>query len=71
MVEPAGLVWRTSVACTTQNCVAVAVTEGRVLVRRTSEPAGCVLEFTTVEWRAFLVGVRAGQFDVDGAGPGP
>lgn len=65
MDRPMDLVWRTSATCATQDCVAVAMSGDTVYVRRAEAPAGLTLEFTTEEWRAFLAGVRLGQFDVD------
>ncbi len=47
------------------NCVEVAVTPGRVLVRDTKQHgSGPVLNFTSAEWRAFTAGVRGGEFDL-------
>lgn len=34
-----------------------------VMVRDAKDAAGPVLRFTRDEWRAFLAGVRAGEFD--------
>jgi hypothetical protein len=49
------------------NCVEVASLPGGVVgVRDSRKVAGPVLRFTPGEWRAFLGGVRTGEFD----GPG-
>ena len=47
------------------DCVEVAGNlPGIVAVRDTKDPAGATLVFTHAEWRAFLAGVRDGEFDV-------
>ncbi|OHA26274.1 MAG: hypothetical protein A3C06_02425 [Candidatus Taylorbacteria bacterium RIFCSPHIGHO2_02_FULL_46_13] len=46
------------------NCVAVARTEKMVAVRDTKDPSKTTLSFTHSEWKAFLKGVRAGEFNV-------
>lgn len=43
-------------------CVEVAELAGRVVMRDSKNPAGPVLTFTHVEWRAFLGGMRGGEF---------
>ncbi|GAB1823467.1 DUF397 domain-containing protein [Herbidospora sp. RD11066] len=48
-------------------CVEVEVVSV-VQVRDTKDPDGTPLSFTPGEWRAFLSGVRAGEFDVREAG---
>ena len=46
------------------NCVEVAdLPEGHVGVRDSKDPHGLVLRFTPGEWRAFIGGVRNGEFD--------
>jgi len=66
------VVWRTS-SRSTQNgsCVEVATVpaskEGShrvVAVRDSKDRQGPVLTFTPAEWRAFVVGVRSGEFDL-------
>ncbi len=44
------------------DCVEVA-RGATIAVRDSKDPEGPVLEFTPAEWRAFLAGVRDGQFD--------
>ncbi|MFA6535920.1 MAG: DUF397 domain-containing protein [Candidatus Paceibacterota bacterium] len=46
------------------NCVAVARTPDVVAVRDTKDPSKTTLAFTHSEWKAFLQGVRAGEFDI-------
>ena len=49
------------------NCVEVAsLPGGAVGVRDSRKAAGPVLRFTPGEWRAFLGGVRNGEFDGSG-----
>lgn len=45
-------------------CVEVAFTGGGVAVRDSKNRSGPVLWFSPSEWRAFLIGMRAGVFDV-------
>ena len=60
-----GHVWYRSSYCTgaASSCVEVAWDEGNVLVRDSKDPTGPVLRFTGEEWRAFLEGVRGGEFN--------
>lgn len=44
-------------------CVEVSVGAGRVAIRDTKDRGGPVLSFPRAQWRAFLDGVRAGEFD--------
>lgn len=62
---PAAIRWRVSSLCSGNGeCVAVArLPSGHVLVKDTKEPAGPQLRFDASEWRAFVAGVRAGEFD--------
>jgi uncharacterized protein DUF397 len=65
-VEDQGRVdWRKSSLSTTNGCVEVAFVGDRVAVRDSKQQGrGPVLEFTAVEWAAFLGGVRGGEFDL-------
>jgi hypothetical protein len=60
-----GFTWRkSSLSGASGDCVEVAFTDGQdVCVRDSKDPSGPVLEFTPTEWRAFLAGVRHGEFD--------
>lgn len=50
------------------NCVEVGLqTDGQAIVVRSSKRrAGASVGFTPGEWRAFLAGVKAGEFDIPG-----
>ncbi|MGQ0717441.1 MAG: DUF397 domain-containing protein [Pseudonocardiales bacterium] len=43
-------------------CVEVAEFPDQVAMRDSKDPAGPVLAFTRAEWRAFLGGIRIGEF---------
>jgi hypothetical protein len=63
--EQSRVEWRKSTLSTTNGCVEVAVVGDRIAVRDSKqEGRGPVLEFTAVEWDAFLAGVRGGEFDL-------
>jgi hypothetical protein len=57
------LEWRKSTYSVTNGCLEVAVVNGQVAVRDSKNRRGPVLTFTPVEWRAFVAGVRHGEFD--------
>ena len=46
------------------NCVEVAVVDEAVAVRDTKDRSGPMLVFTPAEWRAFVAGAKAGEFDL-------
>lgn len=57
------LKWRTA-RCESGSCVGVAREEdGQVLVRNMSDPEAPVARFTQQEWKAFIAGVKTGEFD--------
>lgn len=59
-------VWRkSSISGGNGQCVEVAITDTVVGVRDTKNREGGTLVFRHDEWRAFLQGVRNGEFDVD------
>jgi Domain of unknown function (DUF397) len=60
--------WRRSSYCTDTTCVEVAMEPTAVAVRDSKQPAGAVLRFTPAEWRAFVSGVRNGEFEPRGSG---
>jgi hypothetical protein len=55
---------KSSLSYANGNCVEVSeLSEGAVCVRNSRDREGPVLRFTPEEWRAFLGGVRNGEFD--------
>jgi Domain of unknown function (DUF397) len=62
--HPADNAWRKSTASEDAACVEVFITKSEVLVRHSQDPLGSILRFTPIEWHAFLVGVRNGEFDI-------
>jgi hypothetical protein len=55
---------KSSLSFSNGNCVEVAdLPEGAIGVRNSRDPDGGVLRFTSDEWRAFIGGVRIGEFD--------
>ena len=61
----AGPAWiKSSMSYANNNCVEVSELEqGAVGVRNSRDREGPVLRFTPEEWRAFISGVRKGEFD--------
>jgi hypothetical protein len=60
------VVWRKStLSGSNNNCVEVAFLEGgAVAVRNSKRPEAGVTMFTSDEWRAFVGGVKQGEFDL-------
>jgi Domain of unknown function (DUF397) len=50
------------------DCVEVGHNLGRVLVRDTKHRDGGALSFPVEAWRAFVIGVCNGEFDLDKSG---
>lgn len=44
---------------------------GLVALRMADEPEGDLLIYTPAEWKAFVEGVRDGEFDIEGRENGP
>lgn len=57
--------WRKSTFCGSSSCVEVQYDDTNYLVRDGKNPDGPVLSFTRDEWRAFVSGVNAGEFQLD------
>ncbi len=57
--------WRTSSYTNNGTCVEVAdLSDGSRMVRDTKlGEASPILRYTSVEWEAFITGVKAGEFD--------
>jgi hypothetical protein len=64
MVDLSAAVWRKSTLSGANGRVEVALVAGRLAVRDSKDPQGPVLLFTPDEWRAFVGGVRNGEFDL-------
>lgn len=56
---------RTSSFCAANGCVGVAPLEDGIAVVNTKDADATPLRFTRDEWRAFVAGVKAGEFDVE------
>jgi hypothetical protein len=54
--------WRKSSHSGNNGCVEVARVGDLIAVRDSKDPEGGVLLFNTREWRAFVAGVRDGEF---------
>ncbi|MEU4426981.1 DUF397 domain-containing protein [Actinoplanes sp. NPDC024001] len=68
MADLTGAVWHKSTRSGGNggDCVEVAANlPGIVAVRDTKDRDGAALVFTHAEWRAFLAGVRDGEFDIE------
>lgn len=57
------ITWRTSSFTDGVQCVEVAVIGEDIAVRDTKDREGATLNFTRGEMRAFIDGVKAGEFD--------
>lgn len=66
MSSSSWLGFRRSSYCNVGACVEVAIADGSVSVRDAKNDEGPVLNFTPEEWEAFVLGVRAGEFDLPG-----
>jgi hypothetical protein len=55
--------WRRATLCNSGSCVEVAGTQAGVAVRDSKQSNGPLLHYTADEWRAFVRGVKAGEFD--------
>jgi hypothetical protein len=67
MSDLSGAVWRKSTRSGDNGgaCVEVARNlPGIIAVRDSKNPDGSALIFTSDEWRAFIAGVKDGEFDV-------
>lgn len=58
--------WRRGSGCDHSTCVEVARTAtDRILVRDSRGEESPILAFDRDEWRVFVAGVKAGEFDID------
>lgn len=58
-----GLAWRRSSFCASGECVEIAASDGAILVRDSKVPQGPPLRYTKSEFRAFILGAVAGEFN--------
>jgi Domain of unknown function (DUF397) len=56
--------WRKSTKSGSHGCVEVARVAGRVAIRDSKDQSGPMLLVTLAEWKAFITGIRSGEFDV-------
>lgn len=56
------IVWRRASFCGTGECVEVTRDDDAIVIRDSKNPA-FNLRYTRQEWRAFVLGVKAGDFD--------
>ena len=65
-IDPASLAWRkSSYSEGGGECVETAVLpDRRVAVRDSKQPDGAILLYAPGEWRAFVAGAKAGEFDL-------
>jgi hypothetical protein len=56
--------WRKSARSGANGCVEVGLVDGQIAVRDSKDREGPVLLFTGLEWKAFLGGVRDGEFEI-------
>jgi hypothetical protein len=62
--ERAGLTWlKAQSSGANGQCVEIASATGRIAVRDSKDPEGPILVYTSAEFKAFLGGVRNGEFD--------
>jgi hypothetical protein len=66
--DTANATWITSRACNNSACVQVAHLPGGMVALRDSKDTGKSAHvFDSEEWAAFVIGVKAGEFDLPGA----
>jgi hypothetical protein len=58
--EPA---WRRASYCANGECIEVGLRDGEILLRDSKDPRRGVQRYTNAEWRAFVSGIKAGEFD--------
>jgi hypothetical protein len=55
--------WRKSSKCANTECVEIAREQDMILLRDSKSPETPALRYTPEEFRAFLEGAKAGEFD--------
>jgi hypothetical protein len=56
--------WRRASRCGNSSCVEVAMRGDEIALRDSKLPDSPVLTYTRDEWRAFVAGVKDGEFDL-------
>ena len=64
VAERDALAWRKSSYSSDGACVETAATRDSIYMRDSKDRNGPILTFSLTEWKAFLAGVRNGEFDV-------
>lgn len=57
------LSWQVARRCNGGECVRIAAAGGQVLIGDSKDPDGPVLYYSPTEWKAFVEGIRHGDFD--------
>ncbi|MFI5934904.1 DUF397 domain-containing protein [Actinoplanes sp. NPDC051494] len=63
MIQSPRPAWRRSSKCANGNCIEVAKVGESYLIRDSSRPDEQPLTFLADEWRAFVAGVKDGEFE--------
>jgi hypothetical protein len=66
-LEKPRIAWRMSTKTSSGNCVEVAVADGSVLIRDSTNPDGVVLSLSPAAWSAFLAHARSKDLGPRGA----
>jgi hypothetical protein len=61
--EQGNVAWRISTRSGGGDCVEVAVVDGSVAFRHSHRPDEGIIVYTASEWRAFVEGIKDGEFD--------
>ena len=64
MTVPEGRWFKSSFSANTDNCVEFRRVEGGVEVRNSKRPDEATIRYTDSEWKAFILGVKNGEFDI-------
>jgi hypothetical protein len=56
-------IWRKSSKCANSECVEIAREQDMILLRDSKSPETPPFRYTTEEFRAFIHGAKAGEFD--------
>jgi hypothetical protein len=56
-------IWRSAGQCEMGQCLEIGTVGEFVMVRNSADPAGTYVTASRDEWRAFVAGVKSGEFD--------